>query len=442
MITLDVGGTSADIGLAQRRQAAHEAPARHARRPLPGDDPDGRRRHDRSRRRLDRLRRQRRHLPLRPALGGRRARARPPTAAAAPSRPPPTRWSTSAGCCPRSSWAAAMELRPDLARRAFEPWPRRSGCPSRRRRWGRSRSPATRWSSRSRRTRSARASTRATSRSSPRAGPARCSPRTSRLEVGTPAVIVPPYPGVTAALGLLATDSVYEYVATTYQRMSTARTPQELQERFAELEEQARAQLEQRRDPARAVGHPARSSTAATWARATSCASTPARAKSTTRWVGRSGGRVPRRPRARVLASLRGAPTSRSRTSGCAASGSSPPLQMPEVDRAPASRPRAALRHEREAWFRVDGDLRELPTGSTRASSLLAGNRVDGPGDDQPVRLDHGHPAGVIGRDRSLRQHRHLDRQGARSRRHRRRRRGRRLTGSRAEKARNDSCRS
>ena len=57
VITLDVGGTSADIGLAQGGAPAHEAPARHARRPVPGDDPDGRRRHDRRRRRLHRLRR-------------------------------------------------------------------------------------------------------------------------------------------------------------------------------------------------------------------------------------------------------------------------------------------------------------------------------------------------------------------------------------------------
>ena len=32
------------------------------------------------------------------------------------------------------------------------------------------------------------------------------------VEVGTPNVLVPPYPGVTAAMGLLATDMVYEYV--------------------------------------------------------------------------------------------------------------------------------------------------------------------------------------------------------------------------------------
>ena len=38
-----------------------------------------------------------------------------------------------------------------------------------------------------------------------------------------PPVVVPPYPGVTAALGLLATDKVYEYVTTTYQRLSHAR---------------------------------------------------------------------------------------------------------------------------------------------------------------------------------------------------------------------------
>ena len=54
------------------RQAAHEAPARHEGRPLPGHDPDGRRRHDRRGRRLDRLRRRGRDLPRRPALGGRR----------------------------------------------------------------------------------------------------------------------------------------------------------------------------------------------------------------------------------------------------------------------------------------------------------------------------------------------------------------------------------
>src|SRR4029453_19630291 len=38
------------------------------------------------------------------------------------------------------------------------------------------------------------------------------------LEVGTPWVVVPPHPGITSAMGLLATDMVYEYVSTAYQR--------------------------------------------------------------------------------------------------------------------------------------------------------------------------------------------------------------------------------
>src|SRR5207247_3567836 len=64
------------------------------------------------------------------------------------------------------------------------------------------------------------------------------------LEVGTPWVLVPNYPGVTAALGLLATDMVYEYVSTVYQRMSKLE-PAALQRAFEELEKRARMQLEE-----------------------------------------------------------------------------------------------------------------------------------------------------------------------------------------------------
>src|SRR5437773_11557810 len=63
------------------------------------------------------------------------------------------------------------------------------------------------------------------------------------LEVGTPAVLVPTYPGVTAALGLLATDMVYEYVSTVYQRLSKLDAAA-LERAFEELEDQARAQLD------------------------------------------------------------------------------------------------------------------------------------------------------------------------------------------------------
>src|SRR5437667_3408695 len=62
------------------------------------------------------------------------------------------------------------------------------------------------------------------------------------LEAGTPTVVVPPYPGIAAAMGLLATDMVYEYVATTYQRLSKLDAAA-LQTRFEELEKLATDQL-------------------------------------------------------------------------------------------------------------------------------------------------------------------------------------------------------
>src|SRR5438132_5369337 len=45
------------------------------------------------------------------------------------------------------------------------------------------------------------------------------------LEVGTPWVLVPNYPGVTAAMGLIATDMVYEYAATSYHRLTRLDVP-------------------------------------------------------------------------------------------------------------------------------------------------------------------------------------------------------------------------
>jgi N-methylhydantoinase A/oxoprolinase/acetone carboxylase beta subunit len=62
------------------------------------------------------------------------------------------------------------------------------------------------------------------------------------IEVGTPNVVVPPYPGIAAAMGLVATDMVYEYAATTYQRLSKLDAAA-LQARFEELEAQAAAQF-------------------------------------------------------------------------------------------------------------------------------------------------------------------------------------------------------
>lgn len=61
-------------------------------------------------------------------------------------------------------------------------------------------------------------------------------------EVGTPKVIVPRYPGIMAAVGLLATDMVYELVRTYRDLMSTL-DRERLSEQLAELEEEALTQL-------------------------------------------------------------------------------------------------------------------------------------------------------------------------------------------------------
>ncbi|HZO76742.1 MAG TPA: hydantoinase/oxoprolinase family protein [Solirubrobacteraceae bacterium] len=194
-------------------------------------------------------------------------------------------------------------------------------------------------------------------------------------EVGTPAVIVPPYPGVTAALGLLVTDSVYEFVTTTYQRMSQLNAS-ELEARFEELEEQARAQLEadgipqerrviQRVADCRYLGQGYELRVEAGSGRIDEG------------WASRLAGEFhdahEREYSRRFEESDIEIPNIRVRGIGLI-----PPLQMREVPRADES-PTAALRHEREAWFRVEGQLMELPTRFFAREALAAGNRIDGP---------------------------------------------------------------
>jgi len=194
-------------------------------------------------------------------------------------------------------------------------------------------------------------------------------------EVGTPAVVVPPYPGVAAAMGLLATDAVYEFVATTYQRMSTL-AADDLARRFEELEALARAQL---RDDAIAEDR---------WViqRVADC-----------RYLGQGyelridvpSGEIDERWKETVTADFHDAhereysrrfegsdleiPNVRVRGVGLM-----PALKMPEIDRS-ESVPAEALSGERPAWFRVDGELRELPTRFYTRESLRAGNRIEGP---------------------------------------------------------------
>ena len=142
-------------------------------------------------------------------------------------------------------------------------------------------------------------------------------------EVGTRRVLVPSYPGITAALGLLTTDMVYEYPATSYAMCSAALR----RRRRAARGWRSSSRSSRRRPPrsssttaSRATGWCCSASpTPATRARATSCASTSGPARSTTR--GSTSSRAA--STTSTSASTRGAstrPTCSSPTSACAQS--------------------------------------------------------------------------------------------------------------------------
>src|SRR4029077_16987041 len=184
-------------------------------------------------------------------------------------------------------------------------------------------------------------------------------------------VIVPPYPGVTAALGLLVTDSVYEYVTTTYQRMSQLNAD-ELEARFTELEDQARGQLEadgiakdrwviQRVADCRYLGQgyelrveAGSGAIDSEWSNKLAADFHDAHEREYSRRFEESDIEIPN-------IRVRGI-------------GLIDPLSMPEVP-ASAESVDVALDHERDAWFRVDGELRELPTRFYDRERLAAGHR-------------------------------------------------------------------
>jgi N-methylhydantoinase A/oxoprolinase/acetone carboxylase beta subunit len=195
------------------------------------------------------------------------------------------------------------------------------------------------------------------------------------LEVGTPWVVVPNYPGVTAALGLLATDMVYEYVSTVYERLSSLDAAG-LQGSFEELEEQARAQLEKDGVPPEQI----------LIQRVADC-----------RYLGQGyelrvdvdSGAIDhdwiekvrhdfhdiheREYSRRFEQSDIEIPNIRVRGIGLM-----PPLKVPEVEHGYAS-PEEALRYERDAWFRVGGELKQVPTRFYDRAALKAGTQLEGP---------------------------------------------------------------
>jgi N-methylhydantoinase A/oxoprolinase/acetone carboxylase beta subunit len=195
------------------------------------------------------------------------------------------------------------------------------------------------------------------------------------LEVGTPWVIVPNYPGVTAALGLLATDMVYEYVSTVYERLSNLDAAA-LQRAFEELEEQARVQLEEDGVPVDQVliqrvadcrylgqGYELRVDVDSgpidhDWIEKIRREFHDIHEREYSRRFEEADIEIPN-------VRVRGI-------------GLMPPLTVPEVEHGDAS-PDEALRYERDAWFRVGGSLEQVPTRFYDRSALRAGNRLEGP---------------------------------------------------------------
>jgi N-methylhydantoinase A/oxoprolinase/acetone carboxylase beta subunit len=195
------------------------------------------------------------------------------------------------------------------------------------------------------------------------------------LEVGTPTVLVPTYPGVTAALGLLATDMVYEFVSTVYQRVSKLDTAA-LDETFAGLEAQARDQLVadgiaesdiliQRVADCRYLGqgYELRVDCGAgaiddAWVRKLRSDFDDIHEREYSRRFEESDVEIPN-------LRVRGI-------------GLQPKLRAPEADPGSES-PDAALRHEGEAWFRAGGMLDKVTTRFYDRAALQAGNTLEGP---------------------------------------------------------------
>ncbi len=195
------------------------------------------------------------------------------------------------------------------------------------------------------------------------------------IEVGTPHVIVPPYPGIAAAMGLVATDMVYEYAATTYQRLSKLDAAA-LQTRFEELEAQAALQLQEDGIPADRVivqrivearylgqGYELRVDVASgtidePWIAQLASDFHDIHEREYSRRFEESDIEIPN-------IRVRGI-------------GVMPALSTPEVEAGGESAD-AALRYEGEAWFLVEGALEQVATRYYDREALKAGNRLDGP---------------------------------------------------------------
>ena len=195
------------------------------------------------------------------------------------------------------------------------------------------------------------------------------------VNVGTPFVLVPPFPGITSAMGLLATDMVYEYGSTVYARMSELDAAA-LQASFEALERQAQDQLEadgvaaenilvQRICECRYLGQgyelrvDAPSGTIdAAWAEQIRASFNTIHEREYSRSFPDADIEIPN-------IRVRGV-------------GLTPELKMPDVESS-AGDASHALRAEHLAWFPVNGKLEHVVTKFYDRAQLRSGNRIEGP---------------------------------------------------------------
>ncbi|QIN78478.1 hydantoinase/oxoprolinase family protein [Rubrobacter marinus] len=195
-------------------------------------------------------------------------------------------------------------------------------------------------------------------------------------EVGTPKVVVPRYPGIMAAVGLLATDMVYEYVRTYYDLVSTLDRGR-LQEQFAELEEEALTQLredglsEDRMVVERVIdcryvgqGYELRVNAESgeiddAWLRKLAAAFHDAHEREYSRRFEENDIQI-------VNVRVRGV-------------GLMEELRLPEIEAGDARPDDAAHHGKREVWFHVDGELKKVECDFYDRELLRAGNKIQGP---------------------------------------------------------------
>ena len=201
-------------------------------------------------------------------------------------------------------------------------------------------------------------------------------------EVGVKHVLVPNYPGITAALGLLTTDMVYEYTKTSYvmcsQLETDAKAATNLEKQFAALEKEAmrqfavdkidkkRIRLERIVD-ARYEGQgyelrvdaPAGGPIDAKWLKAVKNEFHAAHEKEFSRRFEDVDVQI---------ANIR-----------VRAIGQMPGLKPVNVKKGTATPPKGALKLTADAWFEKNGKPAKFKTKFYERTELLAGNKIQGP---------------------------------------------------------------